>query len=128
MITQPLKTSEPSTGKVEGSETLKTSVSIVANDTPESKQKLSSFHPLHLADLRKSGLSDDTILQHEIKTVRPKDIDKLIGYNIPGLISAYRIPFLPFTDGYFRLKAFYTPGQERYADGRKKPRYIQAKR
>lgn len=108
-------------------DTIKTSVSILANDTPESKGILPSFHPLHLADLRKSGLSDETILQHRIKTVRPIDINKKVGYDIPGLVSAYEILFPPFTDGYCRLKAFYTPGQERYADGRKKPRYIQPK-
>ena len=99
----------------------------ILDRSPENKHILPSFHPSHLADLRKSGLSDETIIQHGIKSVRPKDINKKVGFDIPGLISAYEIPFPPFTDGYFRLKAFYTPGQERYADGRKKPRYIQAK-
>ena len=98
------------------------------NENTEKKQ-LASIHfcPAHLEDLRKSGLSDETIIQHGIKTIRPKDINKKVGYDIPGLVSAYEIPFPPFNDGYFRLKAFYAPGNEQYTDGRKKPRYIQRK-
>lgn len=98
------------------------------NENTEKKQLVTiHFHPSHLADLRKSGISDETILQHRIKTVRPKDINKKVGYDIPGLVSAYEILFPPFIDGYYRLKIFYTPGQERYSDGRKKPRYVQQK-
>lgn len=126
MTPQTPKTSRAPQLEAEGLiDTIKTSVSIIANDNPESKGILPSFHPAHLADLLKSGLSDETIIDHQIKSIRPKDIDKLIGYSIPGLISAYRIPFPPFNDGYSRFKVFYTPGQERYSDGRKKPRYIQ---
>lgn len=128
MNPQPLKRKEPSTSEVEGSQPLKSgSIIIITKPSPESKQILPSVHPDHLADLRKSGLSDETIILHRIKSVRPKDINKKVGYDIPGLISAYVIPFPPFNDDYFRLKAFYTPGQERYSDGRKKPRYIQPK-
>lgn len=85
------------------------------------------FHPAHLADLLKSGISDETIIHHRIQSVRPADITKRAGFDIPGLISAYIIPFPPFSDGYSRLKGFYEEGQELYADGRKKPRYIQRK-
>jgi hypothetical protein len=35
------------------------------------------FHPEHLADLRKSGLSDATIAQAGLKSVRPADIRKV---------------------------------------------------
>lgn len=97
------------------------------NENTEIKLASIHFHPAHLADLRKSGLTDETIIQHGIKTVRPADITKRAGFDIPGLISAYIIPFPPFNDGYFRLKAFYAPGQERHANGNKKPRYIQRK-
>lgn len=98
------------------------------NVNTEKKQLVSThFCPAHLADLRKSGLSDETIIQHGIKTVRPADISKRVGFDIPGLVSAYIIPFPPFNDGYSRLKAFYGEGQGQYADGRKKPRYIQRK-
>lgn len=125
MTPQTLKTSRAPQLDAEGlRDTIKTSVSIIANDTTEIKGILPSLHPLHLEDVRKSGLSDETIISQGIKSLRPKDIDRLIGYSIPGLISAY---IIPFKDGYYRLKVFYASGQERYADGRKKPRYIQPK-
>ena len=37
------------------------------------------FHPDHLADLRKSGLSDETIFAAGIKTIPPRDIAKRVG-------------------------------------------------
>ncbi len=40
----------------------------------------SRFNPGHLADLRKSGLSDETILEAGIKSVCPRDIDKIFRY------------------------------------------------
>jgi len=86
-----------------------------------------SLAPLHLADLRNSGLTDATIREHQIESVRPCDIRRFIGFDISGLLSAYRLPFPPFKDGYQRLKLFYEEGTERYPDGSKKPKYIQRK-
>ncbi len=80
--------------------------------------------PSHLADLHKSGLSDETISQSQIESVRPCDINREIGFDIPGLVSVYRIPFPPDFK-YCRYKLFYAPGQELYGDGRKKPKYVQ---
>jgi hypothetical protein len=86
-----------------------------------------SLAPLHLADLKNSGLTDATITEHRIESVRPHDIRRFIGFEISGLISAYRLPFPMFKDGYQRLKLFYEEGAERYPDGSKKPKYIQKK-
>lgn len=85
-----------------------------------------SLAPDHLADLRGSGLSDETILEARISSVRPCDIDREIGFNLPGLVSCYRIPFPPDFK-YCRFKLFYASGQEHSADGSKKPKYIQRK-
>lgn len=46
--------------------------------------------PLHeeqLADLRKSGLSDDTIVRLDIQAVRPHDL------KLAGVLHAYRLPY-----------------------------------
>lgn len=83
--------------------------------------------PEHRLDLEKSGLIDDTLLLARIQTVYPpSQITKTLGFDIPGLVSAYRIPFPPF-EGYERYKLFYAPGCERGFDGKKKPKYIQRK-
>jgi len=83
--------------------------------------------PEHRLDLEKSGLLDDTISHARIETVHPpSQITKALGFDIPGLVSAYRIPFPPF-DGYERFKLFYASGAERGHDGKKKPKYIQRK-
>ena len=52
-----------------------------------------TMHPIHLADLKKSGLSDETIKLAEIETIRPDRINKEFGFNIPNLTSVYRIPY-----------------------------------
>lgn len=124
MTPQPLMRESPTASQAEGLRATNESKVIVVENSPKSKGILPSLHPLHYADLQKSGLSDETLIQQGIRSVRPKDIDRLIGYSIPGLISAY---IIPFSAGYYRLKVFYASGQERYADGRKKPRYIQLK-
>ncbi len=83
--------------------------------------------PEHRLDLEKSGLLDETLLQSRIETVYPPcRITKALGFDIPGLASAYRIPFPPF-DGYERFKLFYAPGSERGLYGKNKPKYIQRK-
>ena len=85
----------------------------------------SLLHPDHYADLKeKSGLSDETIQQAEIKTIPPHQINKLIGFNVPDLISAYEIPY---GNGFSRIKAFYEKGKEFYANGKRKPKYLQKK-
>lgn len=80
---------------------------------------MNNFHPLHLEDLRRSGLSDKTIKQAHIKTVPPNDINRRLGFNIPGLTSCYEIPY----DKHFsRFKAFYDD-----TINEKRPKYIQRK-
>lgn len=65
---------------------------------------ISRLHPDHLADLRKSGLSNETIFEANIKSVEPDDIDKVFGYPTHAK-SAYEIIY-PGTD-YARYKMFY---------------------
>ena len=64
-----------------------------------------NYHPDHYADLKKSGLSDTTILEAGIKSVRPNDINKKLGHHIPAISSMYKIPY-PGTD-FCRYKVFY---------------------
>jgi hypothetical protein len=80
---------------------------------------MKNFHPDHLADLRKSGLSEDTIIQAAIKSVRPDQINKRLGFNVPGLTSAYEIPY-PGCDGFSRYRCF-------YAEGKTGHKYLQRK-
>lgn len=75
----------------------------------------------HYEDLRKSGLSDETILESGIKSLRPADIDKTIGYPTHAK-SAYEIPY-PETD-HCRYRMFY--GEEDKFDprtGDERPKY-----
>jgi uncharacterized protein (DUF927 family) len=75
--------------------------------------------PLHLADLRKSGLTDETIDKAGFASLRPCDIEKETGIRSLPVLSAYRIPF---DTGYSRFKLFY---REEAPDGAKWPKYIQ---
>jgi hypothetical protein len=50
-----------------------------------------SLHPEHLADLRKSGLSDETIRQAGVYSVRPADISKISA--VKGITSLLAIPY-----------------------------------
>ena len=43
--------------------------------------------PEHWEDLRRSGLSDETIAALQVEAVRPHDI------KLPGVTSAYRLPY-----------------------------------
>lgn len=97
------------------------------NETTSQKHssRLSLF-PQHLEDLRRSGLSDDTIIEAGIKSVPPNRIDKRLKFSIPGLISMYEVPY-PGNNGYCRYKAFYEEGHGQYKDGRKKPKYLTRK-
>ena len=84
------------------------------------------LHPDHLADLRKSGLSDEAIQEAGIKSVSPRDIPKKLGFDIPGLSSMYEIPY-PGCEGYSRFKAFYADGERYYKGGDEKPKYLARK-
>ena len=66
-------------------------------------------HPLHLADLRSSSLTDETIRRQKITDVPPGLIDKLLGFATPKVVSAYLIPFADPRGGWMdhvRLKIF----------------------
>ena len=71
----------------------------------------SDLHPPHLADLRKSGLTDSTIRAQKIRTVMPPaTFDALLGFRVPtAIISMYVLPFFD-ADGaltdHVRVKVF----------------------
>ncbi|MBI3988827.1 MAG: DUF3854 domain-containing protein [candidate division NC10 bacterium] len=64
-----------------------------------------SLHPDHLVDLRRSGLSDETVATLNIYSARPGDIPKLVGWNPPDALSILVFPY-PGEDGFCRVKAF----------------------
>jgi hypothetical protein len=69
----------------------------------------SDLHPQHSADLRKSGLTDETICLHKIRSVPPAMIDLLLGFHAPRVKHAYLIPFPDPAGGwrdYVKLKTF----------------------
>ncbi len=63
------------------------------------------FHPDHLKDLERSGLSEETIRDLEIYSARPHDIPQLIGRNPPEVRSALVFPY-PGEGGFCRVKVF----------------------
>jgi putative DNA primase/helicase len=77
------------------------------------------FHPAHLADLKRSGLSEETIQAAGIYTVPPDEIGKKLGGLANGVVSAFAFPY-PGFDGYERYKAW----REETADP-KAPKYLQ---
>lgn len=88
---------------------------------PEITAIKDSFTPKQYEDLEKSGLSYGTILSAGIKAVRPADINKKLGFNMPGLQSMYEIPY---NNAYSRYRVFYEPGCELDRDGKPKPKYL----
>ena len=76
---------------------------------------MQNLHPDHLTDLRKSGLSDETIKASGIASVPPRDIRKRLGYDTPGLKSMYEVPY---RDGFSRYRCF-------YEEGKPGPKYLQ---
>jgi hypothetical protein len=67
------------------------------------------LHPAHLADLRKSGITDETIRAQRIRSVPPSMIDALLGFPTPGVLSAYLMPFCDPRGGWMehvKLKTF----------------------
>ena len=80
------------------------------------------FHPDHLSDLRKSGLSDETINMMRVYSTRPADIPKLLGWNPEKAVSALAFPY-PGSGGFIRFKVF-----PPYADAKgTKVKYLQPK-
>lgn len=69
----------------------------------------SDLHAEHLADLRKSGLTDATIAMQKIRTVPPPMIGQLLGFQAPKVMHAYVIPYADPHGGWMdhvRLKVF----------------------
>jgi AAA domain/Domain of unknown function (DUF3854) len=64
---------------------------------------MANLHPEHLADLRKSGLSDETIEQAGLFSVRPSDIGKITGIGKVTSLLAF-----PYTASFTRYKVFPT--------------------
>lgn len=78
------------------------------------------IHESHLADLRKSGLSDETIKLAGFETVHPDQINRELGFNNPNLISIYRIPY---EGGFARFRCFYEDELKKPMKGH--PKYLQ---
>jgi hypothetical protein len=71
------------------------------------------LHPDHLADLRKSGLSDDTIQEAGIYSVPPRDINKRLGFKDSRIESVIAFPY-PGCDGFERFKLFPPSDKKKY--------------
>jgi len=79
----------------------------------------------HYADPKKSGLSDETIIGAGFKSVYPRDINKIFGYETYAK-SMYEIPY-PGTD-YSRYKMFYDEADKiNLKTGDERPKYLAKK-
>jgi hypothetical protein len=76
-----------------------------------------SLHPKHLANLRRSGLSDETIQTAGIYTVPPAEINKKLGALGNGVVSALAFPY-PGCGGFERYKVW-------REEGHQGPKYLQ---
>jgi len=68
-----------------------------------------AFHPNHLVDLRKSGLTDETLRRQRIRSIPPAMIGRLLGFDLPSIRSAVLIPFPDPAGGFMdhiRVKIF----------------------
>lgn len=68
-----------------------------------------SLAPEHRADLERSGLTDATIRAQKIRSVPPAMIDRLLGFEMPKVMSAYLLPFADPAGGFMahiRMKVF----------------------
>lgn len=74
-------------------------------DFPEAAQPKLGLLPVHIEDLRRSGLHDNTIVEMGLRSILPPEIKDLIGWCPSRAESALLIPY-PNTDGYSRLKLF----------------------
>lgn len=81
------------------------------------------LHTDHYADLRKSGLTDQTIEQAAIKSLRPDEIAKVPGCNHRFIKSMYEIPY-PGCNGFSRYRVFYKDGYT-LTNGKKPAKYLQ---
>jgi Virulence-associated protein E-like domain/Domain of unknown function (DUF3854) len=82
------------------------------------KSGLDRLHPDHLADLHKSGLTDDTIAQAGLFSVQPVDIAKITGITAVESLLAF-----PYDADFTRYKVFPTT----LTVQGKKLRYLQPK-
>jgi hypothetical protein len=67
--------------------------------------------PEHLVDLRKSGLTDDTIAAQFLRSAPPAMIGRLLGFDLPAIRSAMLLPFRSPRGGFMdhvRVKIFPT--------------------
>ncbi len=76
-----------------------------------------SLRPEHLADLRRSGLTPETIQAANIYTVPPDEIGKKLGGRANGVVSALAFPY-PGQDGFERYKVW-------REGGKTGPKYLQ---
>ncbi|MGD0826593.1 MAG: DUF3854 domain-containing protein [Desulfobaccales bacterium] len=81
-----------------------------------------SLHPEHMADLKRSGLTDETIQAAGIYTVSPGEIGKKLGGGDSGIDSLLAFPY-PGYDGYERFKCWYLEGKTgpKYRQGKDAP-------
>lgn len=80
-----------------------------------------SLAPEHLADLHKSGLTDEPIRLHRIRSIPPVMISQLLGFDIPAIRSAYLIPFPDPRGGcmdHVRMKVFPSFKEKKYLQPR----------
>ncbi len=75
----------------------------------------------HYEDLKKSGLSDDSIQEAGIRSIPPNQINKKLGSGRNGISSAYEIPY---DSEYSKFKVFYEEGKEYEKNGDRKPKYL----
>lgn len=90
---------------------------VDVNEFANERETTLCLHPDHLADLRKSGLTDQTISEAGIRTVPPGDIARALGFDIRAILSMMEIPY-PGSD-FSRFKPFPS-----LPDG---PKYLQRK-
>ena len=76
-----------------------------------------NLHPDHLADLRQSGLTDETIRAAAVYTVPPDEIGKKLGGLANGVVSALAFPY-PGQDDFERYKVW-------REEGKTGPKYLQ---
>ena len=92
-----------------------------------------ALHPLHLADLKKYPLSDETIRQQGIRSIPPHTIAQLLRFDMPGVTSATLFPFADPAGGWMdhiRMKVFPPLTRETARGGKKKTetiKYLQPK-
>ena len=78
-----------------------------------------SLHPDHLTDLRRSGLTDETIQAAGVYTIPPDEIGKKLGGGDDGITSLLAFPY-PDCNDFERYRCF-------YEEGKIGPKYRQAK-